>query len=734
MEIDARGPLAVKAYNKALKEGKVRVKRIPVMLVGQERTGKTSLKKSLKGETFDEREESTDGIEADPSYFKVSTEIWKTGEKVEETDRESSISFEHLAAAKLIIERLKKEEGNLPDVSESQVTCRELLEQPSTSSIHLVSEPTLTDTESYHTELPEDLTKLVEELLQIGGNAKDDDEIYSILWDFGGQSVYYDTHPIFLTEKAIYILVSDLSRNPNEKAIPPVRKGLYRNRVDIYCNKTNLDYLDFWMSSIYSLVSPDVISSQETAAHAHETVPTRLPPVFLVCTHADEPYLTKGTSARDLALEIYGILRSKIYREHLFKDVFVVNNTMSGSDHECPDVIRLREEILAVAKELPLMKEAIPLKWLRFENTLQIRKKSDKWIPLDEAKRIARDDYKIDDGEEFSTLLNFMHDQRIVVHFSGSPDLETMVILDPQWLVDVLKKIITIKRYEHSDKELEALWLKLEDTGILDDRLIDHAWKHLFENQESRTSLIAIMERLNLLCSCPSSDCNKQYLVPSMLMSPPTDDVMTLLDSVKVPSLFVRFASGRVPPGLFSRLILLFLQWCSEEWSNCTSPQLFRNFAMFHILPDQGISVILLCHSSSIEIIVYSGDDECETTTAFTRGNCDVSTSRSIHWKLRLTLECMRKEFNWLKNMKYEMCVCCPVCSQPGSVKCCAHDVRGCQCLHLLSETDLQKRQHCNRPGRSIRGDCRIRIKQFSCWFSFGEKEERGILVNQVST
>ena len=709
--------MAVKAYNKAMEEGKVRVKRVPVMFVGQERTGKTSLKKSLKGKTFDKWEESTDGIEADPSYFEVSTEIWKTGEKMVETDPDSSIWYDHLAAAKLIHELLRKEEGNVLDVSESQV------EQPSTSSIHLVSKLAATD-----------LTKQVEELLQKGENAKDDD-IYSILWDFRGQSVFYDTHPIFLTEKAIYILVSDLSRNPYEKAIPPVRKGLYRNNVDIDYNKTNLDYLDYWMSSIYSLVSPDVMCSQDTAANAHETLPRRLPPVFLVCTHADKPYLTaKGTTARDLALEIYGNLRSHIYGEHLFKDVFVVDNTMSGSDHECPDVARLREEILALSKELPLVKEEIPLKWMRYENTLQIFKKRFKWIPLDEAKRIARDEYKIDDGEEFSTLLNFLHDQRIVVHFWGSPELETMVILDPPWLVDVFEKIITINRYEHSEAKLEILWLKLEDTGILDERLIDHTWKHLFDNQERPASLIAIMERLNLLFSYPSTDPNKQYLVPSMLMSHPTDDVIKLLDSVKVPSLFVRFASGRVPPGLFSRLILLFLKWCNEKWSNSTSPLLFHDFAMFHILPDQGISVILLCHSSSIEIIVYSGDNEYETTAACTRGNCDVSTSRSIHWKLRLILEYMREEFHWFKNIKYEMCVCCPVCSQPGSAKCRAHDVRGCPCIHLLSESDLQKRQHCNRPGRNIREDCRIRINQFSCWFSFGEKEEREILVNQVIT
>ena len=54
------------------------------MLIGQERTGKTSLKKSLKGGNFDEKEESTVGIETDSSYFKVSKEIWKSGKVKEE--------------------------------------------------------------------------------------------------------------------------------------------------------------------------------------------------------------------------------------------------------------------------------------------------------------------------------------------------------------------------------------------------------------------------------------------------------------------------------------------------------------------------------------------------------------------------------------------------------------------------------------------------------------------------
>ena len=206
----------------------------------------------------------------------------------------------------------------------------------------------------------------MEKLLQNNENVEEEEEIFSILWDFGGQSVYYATHPIFLTERAIYILACDLSRNPYDTADSLVRKGLYWNNEDTCCNNTNLDYLDFWLSSVYSLVSPDAPDQDSSVSH---TSPARLPPVFLVCTHADEPY-SKTSYPRGLALHIYGYLRTKPYEHHLFKDVFVVDNTKSGSINECQEVARLiiREEILFVARSLPRIKEAVPLKWLRFEH------------------------------------------------------------------------------------------------------------------------------------------------------------------------------------------------------------------------------------------------------------------------------------------------------------------------------------------------------------------------------
>ena len=765
--------MAVEAYNRAVLDGKTSTKRVPIMLIGQDRTGKTSLKKSLKGEKFNVKEPSTVGIDTDPNYFHISTEAWRTGEKDNVKEPISEVLFER-HVAKYICGELKNIE-KLPvgvQTSPSQPfiePCRSSTESLLTESKVSAKrhsrpfkekvpdsgasslETTLQNVESISTtepllidvrerakslshpleeKVPDSIATLVARMLQEDEKAQEENEIFSIIWDFGGQSVYYATHPIFLTQSAIYILACDLSRNPYKKADTVVRQGLYKTHEDSCCNKTNLDYLDFWLSSVYSLVDPDAFG-QDTCPS--EATTARLPPVFFVCTHADEPYRS-ATDPRGLALDIFGFLRTKPYKSHLFEDVFVVDNTKSGSENECPEVVRLREKLRSVAQSLPQAREAIPLKWLRFEHILRVlRENHYKWMPINEARQIATDNCGIYDEEQFKTMLNFMHDQKILIHFNKTPELNNTVILDPQWLINIFKEVITVKRYEPTEGIVEEFLLKLQDTGILDERLLDHKWKSVIDmySKDTCKRLIAIMERFSLLCPWPSDGEHKQYLVPSMLMSPPTDNVVELLSSVRIPSLFVRFDLGRVPPGLFTRLVLQFYQWCNDEWKSQIQPHLFSNFARFHILPDQGVSVIIMCHSSSIEIILHDGGDFCGAMEEdFIDDYSNLATSRAIHWQLRLILECMRREFNWLKHMRYEMCVCCPVCSQKDPLRCRTHDVRGCECLHLLSESDLQKCQYCTRPG--FRGDCRIRIKMFAPWFSFTVPEESRNLVGQV--
>ena len=716
LEIRSRGRLAVEAYNKALTEGKAYVKRVPIMLIGQDHSGKTSLKRSLIGKPFNPDEDSSIGIDVDPSHIKVSTEIWKVGENTggsELTDAIEAISFEQ-QVARLVADDLKKEQ------SEPEVILKISSDFTLKKEVHLPIESP---------RIPDKVATLIKKLLKEDKNAQDDEEIYTILWDFGGQSVYYTTHPLFITARAMYLLVYDLSRDPHELAKPVVKQGLYKKILDSYGTKINLDYLNVWMTSVASLAT----ETEEQYVRL-DRIQVKVPPVFLVCTHADEP--NRGADPFALAREVFGSLQTKPFRNHIYEDVFVVDNTKSaGLGSECSEVTRLREELLAVAKELPQMKEAIPIKWLKYERALQgTVRDGHKWISLSVAREIAFEVCKIDDDQEFHILLNFLHDQRILVHFDDTPALSNFVVLDPQWLVDVFKTVITVKPYDQEESKFKELWLQLESTGILDEKLLGHVWGPLLSQEETSTSLLAIMEKFSLLCPWPCSNASsgKQYLVPSMLMSHPPKEIMKLVASAQIPSLFLRFQSGQVPPGFFPRLVLQFFQWGQDEFWSAENPQLYADFARFYTSADDDCSVILLCHSSCIEVVVHRGNlsanpTEClqsklNLSADINYGVFEVACARAVRRQLGLMLECMRKEFCWLKNMMYELDMMCPVCCQECKVNyCCTHHKQCCEqeeCLHFWSESDLRSANQFIRCRRCAAAQSdKVYVKQFAPWF-----------------
>ena len=223
---------------------------------------------------------------------------------------------------------------------------------------------------------------------------------------------------------------------------------------------------------------------------------------------------------------------------------------------------RLRESILAVAMELPQTKENIPIKWLQYEKALQnILDEGHKWITIEQAKQIASEVCQIHDDQEFETVL--------LIHFDDTVELNKLVVLDPQWLIDVFKAVIT----DQQERGFNDLWLKLEREGMLEKKLLQHASCQIVGERHTFESLIAIMERFSLLCSWPSSNelGSKEYLVPSMLRWYPPQEITKLITSGSLPSLFVKLESGQGPSNLFPRLVVQFPQWgemnFGAEWT-----------------------------------------------------------------------------------------------------------------------------------------------------------------------
>ena len=104
LEIEARGEKAQLAYQSALKDGAVNVYRGRVLLIGQDRAGKTSLKKSLIGLPFNRKEKSTDGIEVDPSKFQLDVDEVRNWQPIDE--RKQGLLGCSKDVAQLLVEKM----------------------------------------------------------------------------------------------------------------------------------------------------------------------------------------------------------------------------------------------------------------------------------------------------------------------------------------------------------------------------------------------------------------------------------------------------------------------------------------------------------------------------------------------------------------------------------------------------------------------------------------------------
>ena len=126
-EVQAQGPRAEAAYQKALQNGSVQVYRGRVMFLGQARAGKTSLKKSLLGIPFDPNEESTVGVKVDPTECELEVNQVKNWQRIEDKKLDVSDFMEDIA--KIIVRDLKESEGRDPNTTDGAMDLNQVLNQ-----------------------------------------------------------------------------------------------------------------------------------------------------------------------------------------------------------------------------------------------------------------------------------------------------------------------------------------------------------------------------------------------------------------------------------------------------------------------------------------------------------------------------------------------------------------------------------------------------------------------------
>ena len=140
------------------------------------------------------------------------------------------------------------------------------------------------------------------------------------LWDFAGQHLYYASHPVFLSPRAVYVLVHNLNKPLDAPAQPCVRQGTRDIILENPNNETNLENLLSWLVTIHS-IRP---TGEEMGGKSDEMLPYLRPPVFIVGTHADKPFEDIEVTTSKIQQGISG----KEYEKHVIRPFFSIDNTL----------------------------------------------------------------------------------------------------------------------------------------------------------------------------------------------------------------------------------------------------------------------------------------------------------------------------------------------------------------------------------------------------------------------
>lgn len=741
-EIRARGTEAELAYRDALLEGKVKVCRSRLLIIGQDRAGKTSLKKSLMGLPFDPNEPSTELVEVNPLKFELSVEQVVEWKPVCDGNKEPA-SPEDRRVARLVADYMmkKKTEENERMSEEEKAHSEERIAiqptelggtsqtlfrdmPPSSTTQKNIPVPVedsgddrrkVPPTKKSKIAIPKELTPLVTECLRHPSVPNEDNnasETVLDIWDFAGQYLYYVTHPIFFSHRAVYLLVHNMSKDLHCLAEPSFRHGDSTVPLENVTRETNLDMLLSWLVSIHSIRQPSKSCSfVETCKKKLRCLP---PPVLVVGTHADK---VSSAKVKEVESEIIANLKGKTYQGHVL-EFYRVDNTQSSNS---TDIKAIQARVQDVLSSGLSSCADLPVKWFNFEKTVKKSAAGRFHLTLDEVRDVARQECFIEDDKQLEAMLNYYHDLGVIVRFKDT------VVIDSQWLINIFKSLITICPYREQDAVDRQLWEELQDTGVLHMQLVNRVFENHdngFDGRSLQQDVLDMMEKYGLLAkfhvhpeSNESSDVlssELKYFVPAQLrVSPGNLWDLTPQDTDPCPLEF-RFCDGFVPHGLFAQLVSRLIGRFADL--ECTkSPKLFCNGVRFILGKRSEFDVLLLCSKRSIRLTLRSHQAASTDRRQVTENTLPVKVRSSIEEEL----ENLCKQWHWLGNVHYEVCVTCLACKRHTSSSCSDQDFQ-----HLLPITNVEPNTLMTCPDQVGDGS-RFTLKGLHRWYTLSVTSEQ---------
>ncbi len=364
-------------------------------------------------------------------------------------------------------------------------------------------------------------------------------EVYMNVWDVGGQSVYLNIIPAFLTSKTFFLSVFD-ARGDLQDCCRSLAN--YKNKTTEELEEvTTLQFLLGWMATIHATL----FRKKDTFNVSEEHASPKYPRIMPVGTHGDDLSVEGKKHVLD---DLLSKCANKEFA-HLLLNGVIVDNTTAGkgwSEDSAFQIIREAVSSFSCAIDTPIA-------WVHFRKVFQRYAKGKPVLPLEEVKELAVACAIPKDA--VPSVLKFYHSLSIFFHYLNVPALKSVVIANPQWLIEQMAKLLALKGFE--EVQNDTLWKPLREYGVL----VQDLYYQVLQRQKELEpqAIIDLLENFSILSPIHTRSKvhtfkGREYFVPSMLPhcmnpSPQVSDVCP-----NIPPLHLIFSTNYVPPGYFARM------------------------------------------------------------------------------------------------------------------------------------------------------------------------------------
>ena len=347
--------------------------------------------------------------------------------------------------------------------------------------------------------------------------------------DCGGQPVFLNVIPAFLTSRTMFYLLFDASKDLNSKVeILWHHKGQAKKEGEMCV--TTIDLLLQWMAVIHMIFAKDGLSN--------------FPNVAIVGTHSD---LLNAEDKKKIKAEIELKCRDRHFEDILTDITFVDNTTAGKGKMEDQAITDIRKGCQDFVSKLEV---ATPTSWVLFRKILSSIAGEHPVISYSHSEAVARVcNISVD---SLPSVLKFYHDLGMFLFYADIPDLNRKVIINPDWFVHELGKLICPSESQRRCQPRRSR-RKFETSGVLDQQLYNKIWESN-DNTSPREMMYLLKSFLLAIPMWKTTEEN--YFLPLMLTRTSILYSSSLIEAEESSApVHIIFKTKYTPPGYFIRLI-----------------------------------------------------------------------------------------------------------------------------------------------------------------------------------